>query len=141
MRIAKIHSRHAALNRKKQTATPIKPKQRGLVMPSPEPVTEPITPAPLIGQFVLVRTYSAGVHCGVLESRYGKEVLLSDVRRIWRWRGANTPNEIASKGVDEVWTRISEPVGAVLLTEAIEVIGCTPVAAENLRRSRWGGLT
>ena len=104
-------------------------------------LVSPVFPTILIGQFVLVRTYSAGVHCGVLEAREGKEVLLSDARRIWRWRGANTLNEIASKGVDEVWTRISEPVGAVLLTEAIEVIGCTPVAAENLRRSRWGGLT
>ena len=43
--------------------------------------------------FVLVRTYSAGVHCGTLEQREGREVSLSDVRRIWRWRGANTLND------------------------------------------------
>ena len=33
--------------------------------------------------FVIVRTYSAGVHYGRLVSRNGKEVVLSGARRIW----------------------------------------------------------
>lgn len=40
----------------------------------------------LIGKKVVVRTYSAGVHVGTLSEREGKEVMLVDARRIWRWR-------------------------------------------------------
>ncbi len=87
--------------------------------------------------FVVVRTYSAGVHCGMLASRNGKEVVLHTARRIWRWRGANTLNELAQRGASEDWTRISEPVPEIVLTEAIEVIAASKEAAANLSRSRW----
>lgn len=88
--------------------------------------------------FVVVRTYSAGVHVGTLVSRKGKEVTLLNARRVWRWRGANTLHEMALRGVDEVYSRISEPVRSVTLTEAIEVIEGRPEAEANLSRSRWG---
>lgn len=87
--------------------------------------------------FVLVRTYSAGVHVGTLVNHEGKEVTLRDARRIWRWRGANTLNEVSQKGVDNEWSRISEPVPEITLTEAIEVIPCSDIARENLSISRW----
>jgi hypothetical protein len=90
------------------------------------------------GKFVLVRTYSAGVHCGNLVSHEGKDVELENARIIWRWKGANTLNEVALRGCAEDWTRISEPVSRIKLTEAISVIECTDVAKENLERSRWG---
>ena len=88
--------------------------------------------------FVVVRTYSAGVHVGTLESRDGKEVVLSDARRVWYWQGANSLHELALCGADlKRGTRISEPVASIVLTEAIEVIDTTEAAAENLRISRW----
>ena len=90
-----------------------------------------------VGKFCIVRTYSAGVHVGTLVSRDGREVVLSDARRVWRWRGANTLNELALSGCDDKWSRISDPVPAITLTEAIEVIACTPEAAKNLALSRW----
>ncbi|MEY2654289.1 MAG: hypothetical protein RLZZ524_1317 [Pseudomonadota bacterium] len=91
-----------------------------------------------LGTFVVVRTYSAGVHCGTLAAQDGKNVTLTDARRIWRWRGANTLHELALNGADKEWTRISEPVSALDLSEAIEVIACTSEARENLSASRWG---
>ena len=87
--------------------------------------------------FVLVRTYSAGVHCGTLVARQGAEVTLSNARRLWRWRGANTLHEVAIRGVDSAWTRISEPVSEILLRGAIEVLLCSADAAANLSASRW----
>lgn len=90
-----------------------------------------------LGTFVVVRTYSAGVHCGTLAAQDGKQVTLTDARRIWRWRGANTLHELSLKGAAEDWTRISEPVPAIDITEAIEVIACTSEARANLTRSRW----
>ena len=39
-----------------------------------------------IGKYVIIRTYSAGVHVGTLVSQNGKEVMLKDTRRIWSLR-------------------------------------------------------
>lgn len=88
-------------------------------------------------RFVLVRTVSAGVHCGVLASQDGKLVKLSGARRVWRWRGANTLHELSLRGASDDWTRISEPVSSIELTEAIEIIECEKAGRANLERSRW----
>lgn len=84
----------------------------------------------------MVRTYSAGVHFGTLVSRKGTEVTLKNASRLWRWRGANTLNEVAQKGVDQEWTRISEPTPVIILTEAIEIQPISKAAAATLK-PRW----
>jgi hypothetical protein len=91
----------------------------------------------VIGKFVLVRTTSAGVHCGVLLACHGTAVRLAGARRVWRWRGANSLHELSLHGASRAWTRISEPVEEILLTQAVEVIPCTQTATENLKQSRW----
>ena len=93
-------------------------------------------PARDIGEYVVVRTYSAGVHVGVLDSRSGQEVVLSDPRRIWKWTGANTLHEISLRGVGSD-SRVSEQVESVTLTQAIEVLRCTSEAEKNLRGAKW----
>lgn len=92
----------------------------------------------MIGKRVLVRTFSAGVHFGTLRAMDGKSVELADSTRIWRWQGANTLSELSQKGSKGGYTRISERVPEIALTEAIEIIPCSPEAAENLGQSRWG---
>ncbi len=89
-----------------------------------------------VGHYVVVRTYSAGVHVGELASRNGREVVLKNARRIWRWDGANTLNEIANNGVG-TGSKVSEPVSEITLTEAIEIIRATDNAAANLRAAKW----
>lgn len=91
----------------------------------------------MTGEFVVVRTRNAGVHCGVLAESAGTAVVLTDARRVWRWRGAHTLHEMALRGVDDGYSRISEAVEKILLTEAIEVLLCTTEAKRNLSRSRW----
>lgn len=86
--------------------------------------------------FAIVRTYSAGVHAGELKSREGKEVVLTDAQRIWHWKGANTLHEIALRGVGP-GSKISERVGEIALTEAIEIIEATDEARDNLRGAKW----
>lgn len=85
---------------------------------------------------VIVRTYSAGVHFGYLRSRKGKEVTLEKARRIWRWFGAWTISEIAAEGLDASKSKIAAPV-TVTLTEAIEIIECTPKAAAIVESAKW----
>lgn len=88
--------------------------------------------------YVVVRTYSAGVHVGQLieQSADGRRVVLTDARRIWSWKGANTLHEIALRGVAD-GSRVSEAVSAVTLTEAIEIIECAPAGEAALRSARW----
>lgn len=87
-------------------------------------------------KYVVVRTYSAGVHVGELADRREKEVDLVNARRIWKWVGANTLHEIANHGVGG-GSKVSESVAAITLTEAIEIITCTPEAEKVLRETKW----
>lgn len=91
------------------------------------------------GPEVIVRTYSAGVHVGVLDGEWtdaNKPIVLKNARRIWRWRGANTLNEVSSNGVNrEAYTRISESVESIRLV-AIEII---PVKTGVDLSAVWNG--
>jgi hypothetical protein len=75
-----------------------------------------------MAQEVIIRTYSAGVHIGTLKERNDRDVVLTNARRLWSWRGAFTLNAVATKGVNRSGSRISVPVPEITLTEAIEII-------------------
>lgn len=89
-----------------------------------------------VGKYVIVRTYSAGVHVGVLKSCDGTEAVLTDARRIWKWVGANTLSEISLRGVGD-GSRVSDAVAEITLTQAIEIIPTTAAAEANLRGAKW----
>lgn len=79
--------------------------------------------------YVVVRTYSAGVFAGTLESRKGKEGILSNARRIWYWAGAASLSQLAMEGVkDPNNCKFAVPVGKIELTEIIEVLHTTKEA-------------
>lgn len=93
----------------------------------------------LIGKVCVIRTYSAGVHVGeVVEWDGHKTVELKNATRIWRWRGANTLSELSQLGCDAEYSRVSQPVPSVILTEAIEILPCSAFAADSLKTPRWG---
>ena len=83
--------------------------------------------------YSMVRTYSAGVFAGKIEERNGKEVRMSNARRIWYWQGAASLSELAQRGTskpDEC--KFPAPVSEVILTEAIEIIPITEKAYESI---------
>lgn len=84
-----------------------------------------------IGQKVIIRTQSAGVHIGLLEAKAGKEVRLKDAHRAWYWKGAFTLSEIATKGVGK-GSKIGVAVPSIELTEAIEIIPISDEAFATL---------
>lgn len=88
---------------------------------------------------VLIRTYSAGVHVGTpIGKLKGKEITLKDAHRVWRWKGANTLHEMSQKGAsNSEFTRVSERVPSITLTEVIELMPCSVEAAKNLTTPRW----
>ena len=89
------------------------------------------TEHPAVGKYCVVRTYSAGVHAGVLRAARGTEVPLTDSRRIWGWTGALSCSEIAMTGITGGKVAVAVPVQ--YLTEAIEIIPATAEAEKCLR--------
>ena len=84
--------------------------------------------------YVIIRTCSAGVHAGYLESREGKEVVLRKTRRIWYWDGAASLSQMAITGVTKPENcKFAMPVEKITLTEAIEIIQCTKAACKNIQ--------
>ena len=81
------------------------------------------------GNYVVVRTYSAGVHAGYLKSREGKEVVLQEARRLWYWEGASSLSQVAGKGISKPKScKFPAAIAEITLTEAIEIIPCTTEA-------------
>ncbi len=84
-------------------------------------------------EYVIVRTYSAGVFAGYLEKREGKEVVLKDARRLWYWKGAASLSQLSIDGVkypDEC--KFPEAVPQVTLLEAIEILPVSKKAKASI---------
>ncbi len=84
-------------------------------------------------KYVIVRTYSAGVFAGYLESRNGKEVVLKNVRRLWHWEGAATLSQLAQEGVSKPMDcKFPTEVDRIELLECIEILDVTEKAKKNI---------
>ena len=86
-------------------------------------------------RYVLVRTFSAGVFVGYLESRNGKEVILRNARRIWYWSGAASLSQLSADGVsDPDNCKFPCEVNRVELLETIEILDVTDKAKDNISK-------
>lgn len=84
--------------------------------------------------YVIVRTYSAGVHAGFLKTRNGKEVTLLQARRLWYWDGAASLSQLAVDGtVKPTSCKFPTELASIDLTEAIEIIPCTEKARLSIK--------
>jgi len=93
-----------------------------------------ITNDPTIGRCCTVRTYSAGVFVGVVKERAGKEAVITDAIRIWRWEGAASLSQLAMTGPSKPsGCKFGVPVPEVVLTEVIEVIPCSTAGEAAIR--------
>ncbi len=88
-----------------------------------------------IGEWVVVRTYSAGVHYGRLYRRDGKECVLTHARRIWKWEGANSLHQVCLDG--PTGGMISVVLPWALLTEVIEYLPLMEGARARLDALEW----
>jgi hypothetical protein len=93
----------------------------------------------IVGQYVIVRTYSAGVFAGEIVSKDGKEVEMKNARRLWYWDGAASLSELAVRGVSKPRNcKFPTAVPTVYLTEAIEILQFTKEAQKNIENvSEW----
>lgn len=85
-------------------------------------------------KYVIVRTYSAGVFAGELESRKGREVVMLNARRLWYWEGASSLSELAMLGISKPdKCKFPCEVDRIELLEAIEIIDVTEKAQKSIK--------
>ena len=84
-------------------------------------------------EYCMVRTYSAGVFAGYVESRNGKEAVLRNARMIWYWAGAASLSQLAVDGTSKPDAcKFPCPFDKVVLTEVIEIIPITTKAKNSI---------
>lgn len=91
----------------------------------------------LVGEYVIIRTYSAGVWFGLLSKKSGNEVILKEARRMWSWKAAKSISlsGVALYGINDSESKIVTAIESVWL-EAIEILKCTDVAIASLKGAK-----
>ena len=89
--------------------------------------------ADMVGQKVIIRTYSAGVWFGEIEKKAGDEVIVKNARRLWQWKTKQSISlsAVAVYGVDDSECRFAPAVERIWL-QAIELIPCTKDAIKSI---------
>lgn len=84
--------------------------------------------------YYIVRTYSAGVFAGNIESRNGQEVVMKNARRIWYWDGAASLSQLAVDGTSKPENcKFPVEVERVELLQVIEILTCTEKAKNSIK--------
>lgn len=84
--------------------------------------------------YVIVRTFSAGVFAGNFLELNGKEVHLANARRLWYWCGAASLSQLSQEGVKRPdQCKFPCEVPYILLTEAVEITPCTKMAEDSIK--------
>jgi len=84
--------------------------------------------------YVIVRTYSAGVFAGNLIKKDGQEVVLNNARRIWYWDGAASLSQLAMEGTSKPENcKFPCEVEKITLMQVIEIIPCTKKAVKSIK--------
>lgn len=85
-------------------------------------------------EYKIVRTYSAWVFAGYVESRNGQEVILRNARRLWNWYGAASLSQLAQSGTSQPEKcKFPEEVDKVELLQAIEILDVTEEAKLSIQ--------
>jgi len=86
-----------------------------------------------INQYVIIRAAQAGVFAGILSSREGDEVTLTNARRIWQWAGAATLSQLSQDGTTQPDScRFPAAVPEIVVIGVIEIIPTTEMARKSI---------
>jgi hypothetical protein len=84
--------------------------------------------------YKIVRTYSAGVFAGYIESRQDNTVVITKARRLWYWRGAASLSQLAMEGTKEPDNcKFPCEVDRVELFQVIEILDVTKKAEKSIK--------
>jgi len=88
-----------------------------------------------MSNYKIVRSYSAGVFAGEIESRSddGRRVVMRNARRLWYWKGAASLSQLAMEGVKfPNECKFPCEVDRVEVLEVIEVLDVTDLAKQSI---------
>lgn len=86
-------------------------------------------------QYVIARTYCAGVFAGYIVKENGKEMTLANARRIWYWEGAASLSQLSQEGTSRPdKCKFPMEVPEVRLKEVIEILPCSEKARESIAK-------
>lgn len=107
-----------------------------MIMSAPQGATSSLNS--MIGQKVIIRTYSAGVWFGLLSEKESDEIILKDARRMWSWKAKESISLSACAlfGIDENESKIVSAVENIWL-QAIEIIPCTDQAIKSIEKAAY----
>ena len=90
-----------------------------------------------VGERVIIRTYKAGVWLGKLVEKSGREVILKDARRMWRWHAKESISlsGVAVYGINQDKSKIAPAISKQWL-EAIEIMTLSDVAINSIEARR-----
>lgn len=84
--------------------------------------------------YKIVRTYSAGVFAGYIESRNGREIVMINARRLWVWSGAASLSQLAMEGTKNPGNcKFPCEVDRVEILEVIEILDCSEKAMKSIK--------
>ena len=91
----------------------------------------------LIGNKVIIRTFSSGVWFGTLSNKSGNEIILNDARRLWQWFAIESISlsSLCQFGIDQSKSKIAPAVSNVWL-EAIEILPCSDIAIKTIEECK-----
>lgn len=91
----------------------------------------------MTSRYVIVRTYAMGVFAGVLDPASTETCkVMTDARRLWKWAGAASLSELASRGTSKPGEcMFPAAVSRVELTspQGFELLDVTPGAEASIR--------
>lgn len=92
-----------------------------------------------IGKKVIIRGDRSGVFFGTLAAKEGREVKLTNCRRLWYWDGAASISQLATDGTTKPNNcKFTVTVDEIIILDAIEIIPCTDKAIEKIEKvAKW----
>lgn len=91
----------------------------------------------LIGKCCMFRTYSAGVHFGILKAKNDQECLVENAQRVFYWTEACSLSQLAMEGSKNFdGCKIAMPVDEIVLDQVIEIIPMPESVVKDFRDAK-----
>lgn len=91
----------------------------------------------MIGKYVIVRGYRAGVFSGTLEKQEGpngEQITLTNARRLWYWDGSASLSQMAVFGTTKPnECKFPAEVARVQILNAFEIIECSEKGEQSIK--------
>lgn len=84
--------------------------------------------------YYIVRCDHSGVFAGNIARQEGREVELTNVRRIWYWSGAASLSQLSADGVTRPQDcKFTITVPSIVVLDAIEITPCSDIAERSIK--------